>query len=211
MDRIAAEKVGKRFGPYTILKDISFEVKKGDSLCLWGPNGSGKSTLLKIVAGLIRPTKGKIEYSADGHSGPPSAFKNRIGMVSPDVKLYEELTPDENLEFIASSRGIKRNKEYEKELLRLFFPEGVKNEPIGLFSSGMKQRINITAALAHGPDVLLLDEATSYLDTAGKAAAAELILSLKKNTALVVATNDPAEKLWCGETIDLRGENLGRP
>lgn len=215
MEKIIIDNVGKRFGPHRVLKGISFEARPGNSFCLWGPNGCGKSTLLKIIAGLLRPSEGNVTYFgggatgniAGGVTGGPALFRNKTGMAAPDVKLYEELTAEENLEFISSSRGLPRNRDYEKELLGRLFPGGLRNEPLGDFSSGMRHKVCLVAALAHRPEALLLDEATSYFDTAGKAEAEIIISALKKNTILFVATNDPSERSWCEETIDLRGEN----
>jgi heme exporter protein A len=176
----------------------------GGSVCLWGPNGSGKSTLLKIMAGLIRASSGKITYFANGKSGKPALFKNSIGVSAPDVRLYEELSPFENLEFLSRSRGTGRDVKYETELLERFFLLESAKEPLETFSSGMRQKFHLIGALAHKPAALLLDEPTSFMDEEGRRHVGEIMSGLKSKSLLCVATNDPAERAWCEDTVELR-------
>ncbi len=204
MERITVRKVGKRFGPRRIFEDIGFEVSRGGSVCLWGPNGSGKSTLLKIIAGLLRPTSGEVVYYGDGKSGPPSMFRNMTGMAAPDVTLYDELTPRENLGFLCRARGLPTDKEYETHLLEMFGLKDAADVPLGTFSSGMRQKFNFICALAHRPRTLLLDEPSSFMDEAGRTSVGELVNGLKSDSLLIVATNDGAERAWCEATIELR-------
>jgi ABC-type multidrug transport system ATPase subunit len=204
LDKIVVDAVGKRFGPHKIFDGMSFEIAGGGSVCLWGPNGSGKSTLLKIMAGLIRASAGKVTYFANGKSGKPALFKNFIGVSAPDVRLYEELSPLENLDFLQRSRGVVRDVKYESELLERFSLSECSKELLETFSSGMRQKFHLAAALAHRPAVLLLDEPTSFMDVEGRRQTGELIAGLKASSLLVVATNDPAERAWCEETIELR-------
>ncbi len=195
--------IKKRFGTHLIFKDINMELRPGDSRCIWGPNGSGKSTLLKIVAGLLRPTSGSVEYCVDGACGRPAVFRNSIGFVAPDVVLYGELTLRENLDFLSQCRGITRNVDYENELVERLFPEGLRDDLVGAFSSGMKRKAQFIAGLCHKPAVIFLDEPTSHLDEAGRAEVANIINTLKNDKILLIASNDPDERSWCGETLEL--------
>jgi len=204
LEKIVADAVGKRFGPHKIFDGMSFEIARGGSVCLWGPNGSGKSTLLKIMAGLIRASSGKVTYFANGKSGKSAMFKNSIGVSAPDVRLYEELSPLENLDFLQRSRGLVRDVKYESELLDRFALKDCSKELLETFSSGMRQKFHLVAALAHRPAVLLLDEPTSFMDEEGRRQTGELIAGLKASSLLVVATNDKAERAWCEDTIELR-------
>ncbi len=204
MDKVTVQKVGKRFGPRPIFDGVGFEVARGGSVCLWGPNGSGKSTLLKIIAGLLRPTTGKVVYCGNGKSGPPSMFRNLTGMAAPDVTLYDELTPNENLGFLSRARGLRADREYESHLIDAFGLKGAANEPLGTFSSGMRQKFNFICAMAHRPRALLLDEPSSFMDEAGRSRVGEIINGLKAESLLIVATNDGAERAWCEATIELR-------
>ncbi len=209
MEGLILENVGKRFGPRPIFSGINFKVSPGESVCLWGPNGAGKSTLLKIAAGLARPSSGSVTCSFGGQSGKPLEFRNSIGVCAPDVAMYEELSPEENLDFAARARGAKRDKAYERELMESFSLEGFANAPLGTFSSGMRQRFKLICALAHKPSALLLDEPSSFMDEAGRARVESIVASLKGSTALLVATNDPAERAWCGSTVTLGVESFG--
>ncbi|HOC91418.1 MAG TPA: ABC transporter ATP-binding protein [bacterium] len=208
LEGLILENVGKRFGPRPIFSGISFSVSPGEAMCLWGPNGAGKSTLLKIAAGLARPSSGSATCSFGGRSGKPLEFRNSIGVCAPDVALYDELSPEENLDFMSRARGAKRDKAYERELMESFSLEGFANAPLGTFSSGMRQRIKLIAALAHRPRALLLDEPSSFMDEAGRARVESIVASLKDSTALLVATNDPAERAWCGSTVSLGGDKF---
>jgi len=204
LESVRVENIGKRFGRNTVLDQVDFEVPSGSSCCLWGPNGAGKSTLLKIIAGLLRPTRGKVTCTGGGRSGGPDDFHGDMGMAAPDVVLYPELTPGENLDFLARSRGSRRDSEFEASLVSALFPDGLKDEPVSTFSSGMRGKLGLIAALAHRPGLLLLDEPTSYFDGEGKTAAAGIMDSLKTGIILIVATNDPAEREWCDTTYELR-------
>lgn len=208
MEGLTLENVGKRFGPRPIFSGISFSVSPGESVCLWGPNGAGKSTLLKIAAGLCRPSSGAVKCSFGGRSGKPLEFRNSIGVCAPDVAMYDELSPEENLDFISRARGVKRDKAFERELMGSFLLEDFANAPLGTFSSGMRQRFKLISALAHRPRALLLDEPSSYMDEAGRARVELIISSIKSSTALLVATNDPAERAWCGSTVSLGAESF---
>ncbi|HOO55979.1 MAG TPA: ABC transporter ATP-binding protein [bacterium] len=203
LDKISLEAVEKRYGPHLIFSGVSFEVGKGDSVCFWGPNGSGKSTLLKITAGLISASAGKVKYASRTKTGPPAMYKNTIGVVAPDVLMYEELTPEENLEFTMNARGFKRDSEYEASLFARFDLEDARHEQVGNFSSGMKQKFHIISALAHKPSALLFDEPSSYMDLSGREQISRIINEMKSEIILIIATNDPEEKDWCNEYVEL--------
>ncbi|HOX28205.1 MAG TPA: ABC transporter ATP-binding protein [bacterium] len=209
LESIKVESVTKRFGPNQVLDGITFDASAGESYCLWGPNGSGKSTLLKIIAGLLRPSKGKISYCASGKTGAPLTFRNNIGMSAPDIMMYEDLSLAENLDFLAKARALPRDARFEDELMDKFSLSGVKGRQLGACSSGMKRKFHLVCALAHKPSALLLDEPTSYMDDAGRAGAEEIVSSLKKDVILIVATNDHAEKAWCEAAIELRIKSAG--
>lgn len=204
MDKVCVKNITKRYGPHVVFKEVSLEVKKGESLCLWGPNGSGKSTLLKSIAGLARPTTGSVAYVDGGRERPASECRNDIGMAAPYVVLYNELSPSENLEFLANSRGLKRDVDFEKAMIAEFFPDGLKDEPIGTFSSGMCRKICFVAALAHRPSVVLMDECTSHFDDPGRAAAGRILASMKKDSVMIIATNETFEREWCEGVYELR-------
>lgn len=200
---IKANGLKKQFGSHLVFDGIDVELQRGDSLCIWGPNGSGKSTLLKIMAGLLGPSAGSVEFRLGGASGTPSEFRNSIGFAAPDVVLYGELTLDENLDFIARCRGGRRDTGREIRLIERLFPGGLRDDPVGAFSSGMKRKAQFIAAVCHDPEILFLDEPSSHLDEAARSEVAAVVDEIKNDKILMLASNDPAERGWCAETLEL--------
>ncbi len=201
---IRFENVGKRFGMRAVLRDVTGEARPGSALVLTGPNGSGKSTLLQIIAGLIRPTRGRVVYLEDGEELPREEWRFRIGMVAPALALYEELTALENLEFCARIRGLERDEAWWRRCLEVVGLDPDRTTPVGGFSTGMQQRLKIAQAMLHRPPVLLLDEPGSNLDPAGQDWLASFVHGLvDEGRTVVVATNDRAEMEWGDERVSL--------
>lgn len=194
MFQLKADHVFKRFGSRRVLNDISFDLKTGDSMAVVGPNGSGKSTLLMLLLSAGRPTRGAIEYSRDGQKLDDSAVRSATSLVSPYLNLYDTLTAEENLTFFASVSGRRiQGKEINNLLLRVGL-EGRGPDPVGAYSSGMKQRLKYAVALLNEPAYLFLDEPTSNLDENGKRIVAELIEEYRSRSIIVIATNEPEEQ-----------------
>ncbi len=164
---IAAEGLGKNFGEKRILRDIGFALTDGQSLAITGPNGSGKTTLVKILCGLIRPSEGKLRYLENGKEIESDHIFPYIGLVSPYLELYEELTADENIQFFTRMRNLQGVDHKVNELLVFFKLDGRENDAVKTYSSGMRQRLKYIVALLHEPKILFLDEPTSNLDSAG--------------------------------------------
>jgi heme exporter protein A len=165
------------YGDRTALSGVDLDLPSGASLAVLGPNGSGKSTLLRILATLLRPSRG--EVSVLGSSLPDDAWKlrGRIGFLGHEPLLYEDLTGRENLEFQARLYGLPREEaaariESDLELLGMSRRAGYR---VSDYSAGMKQRIAICRAVLHRPALLLLDEPDSNLDPEGREAARALI------------------------------------
>lgn len=201
--KLAAQNLTKRYGRRTLFRGLNIEASAGQPLCLWGPNGSGKSTLLKILAGLIRPSAGSVTMQLDGSALAPHAAKNHFGIAAPDVIMYDELTPLENLAFLVRMRGMPWDAAAARAHLAAFNIEAFADTPAGVFSSGMKQRLRLAAATLHKPDVLLLDEPTSYLDTDGAARVETILRDHFPRGLTVIATNDPRERAWCTAIVEL--------
>lgn len=202
--RVEFSGITKRFGPRAVLRGVSGQAKSGQVLAVTGPNGSGKSTLLNILAGLLRPTKGQIRYWEDGHELPRERWHRVLGVCAPDMAVYEELSALENLAFLARLRGLATKEEDLRQLLLgLGLAAADLSRPVGHFSSGMLQRVKLAQALVHRPRVLLLDEPSSNLDAAGHRILAEIVQELKREAAVVVATNDPREVAWGDEVLEL--------
>ena len=169
------------YGRRLLFSGVDAEVGPGRCLVVTGANGAGKSTLLKIVAGLLRPESGKIEFlGARGYSAP-------------DVQLYGELTGDENLAFFAGLRGISCAANAGL-LKQVGLPPARGRDFVSAYSSGMRQRLKLAVSLLGDPPLLIWDEPTATLDSAGRNLAdAILARSRAAGRIAVVATNDPAE------------------
>ena len=192
---VRMEAISRSFGGRAALKSVSATASAGRLLVIAGPNGSGKSTLLKIAAGLIRPTTGKVIYDDGTGQSPPSAFSSRIGFLSPELMLYEELSSLENLSFFARLRGVEDAEDAAEALLRSVGLLERADDPLSSFSSGMKQRVKYCFALMGEPDVLLLDEPTANLDEPGKQMVYSLLGGLKASRTIIMATNEREEVL----------------
>ena len=169
--------LGRDYGERPALEGVDLELPAGASLAVLGPNGSGKSTLLRVLAALLRPSRG--EVSVLGCSLPDDAWKlrGRIGYLGHEPLLYEDLTGRENLEFQARLSGLKPDQaraRIESDLALLGMDRRA-NYRVSDYSAGMKQRIAICRAVLHRPSLLLLDEPDSNLDPEGRAAARALI------------------------------------
>lgn len=193
MDRLEIVELGKRFGRRPIFDNISVEVAQGEVLVVTGPNGSGKSTFLAVVAGLLRPTKGRVRFIEEEREVPLDERRRSLGLVAPDLVLYPELSALENLELLARLRGASPTRAELTSILRRVGLGGREEDHVGEYSSGMRQRVKYAFALMSQPSLMLLDEPTANLDAAGAAVVAEVIAEQRARGVLVLATNEPAE------------------
>lgn len=154
--------LGKSYGPYRILDDISFQVKAGDAIGFVGPNGAGKSTLLRILAGLSRPTRGRVLVA--GKQGRDPRTRRRLGYVSHEPLVYPHLTASENLRFYADLYGVAGAPSRIDALLEEVGLAWTGTRRAMAFSRGMVQRLTLARALLPEPDILLLDEPHTGLD-----------------------------------------------
>jgi heme exporter protein A len=199
---ITVQGVAKDFNRRPIFKDISFSLSSPGSIAITGKNGAGKSTLSKILAGLVSATRGSIAYSVDGKPTGIEEFKHLIGFVSPYLNLYDEFTAIENLNILSRIRTVSSSKDERiKELLLLVGLWNRRDDFVGTFSSGMKQRLKYAFALLHTPPVLILDEPTSNLDDEGMEVVKHMIQEQLKSNILVIATNNREEAHWCTQQL----------
>lgn len=196
--------ISKDFSRRNIFKELSFSLKSGESLAITGKNGSGKSTLVKILAGVLTPTKGKVEYVSGKKKMLENDVKHVLGLVSPYLQLYDEFTAQENLDILSAIRATKSlDPHYLERVFKQFNLWHRRNDPVRTFSSGMKQRLKYIFALHHRPSILILDEPTSNLDEEGIAAVKEVVEEYRKDSILLIATNDASEAAWCDNKIYL--------
>jgi heme exporter protein A len=202
--KLVAVHITKEFNGHPVFRDISVELDDLDSLVITGKNGAGKSTLIKIFAGVLSPTRGRVEYVDARGVATPSDARDKIGLVSPYLQLYDEFSALENLHYLSRIRSNAVRVEQECErLLREFGLWEKRHDHVRTYSSGMKQRLKFIFALLHTPAVLFLDEPTSNLDAEGIALVQQVVEKQKQRGILVIATNDETEVVWCRKRIHL--------
>ncbi len=163
---IRTKKLTKKFGDFTAVDDVSFDVKKGEVFAFLGPNGAGKSTTIKMLTTLLKPTSGEIFLNEHNVEENPNDTRRSLGIVFQDPSLDNELTAYENMQFHAILYGLSKDV-YSKriaELLDLVELTDRKDSYVKTFSGGMKRRLEIARGLLHHPKVLFLDEPTIGLD-----------------------------------------------
>jgi ABC-2 type transport system ATP-binding protein len=156
----------RRFGDLTAVEDLSFEVEEGELFGLVGPDGAGKTTTLRMLAGVLRPSAGDATVAGVSMAREPERAKPRIAYMSQRFGLYADLTVLENLSFYADLYRVPR-AERAARLERLFGFSGLepfRDRLAGRLSGGMKQKLGLSCALIHQPEVLLLDEPTFGVD-----------------------------------------------
>lgn len=200
---VVIDGVSRRFGERTALRKVSAAARPGRLLLVTGRNGSGKSTLLKIAAGLLRPSTGSVVYNDGADDGSPELFSDRIGFVSPELSLYDELSALDNLTFFGGLKGVRDAALKGEALLERVGLLDRADDPLSSFSSGMKQRMKFCFSLINDPDVWILDEPTANLDDAGKELVYSLIEDMRKKSALIIATNEKEEVRLGDEVIEL--------
>jgi len=190
-DRLAVVDVARHYGRRKALSQISFTCEPGEIVGLLGPNGAGKSTLLNILATLLAPSKGRVEYGdrTSDQGGP--AVRAQIGMLGHDLFLYPELTAHENLTFFAHLYGLANVPVIVDSALERANLSTRANDYVGGFSRGMRQRVALERALLHDPRLILLDEPFTGLDQAStRALVARLQERRSAGRMIVLATHD---------------------
>ncbi|MDD2447747.1 MAG: ATP-binding cassette domain-containing protein [Tissierellia bacterium] len=180
----------KKFGDFTAVNDVTFNVKKGEVFGFLGPNGSGKTTVIRMLMGLITPTSGKGTVLGYDVSKESEIIKNRIGYMSQKFSLYEDLTVEENLNFYGEVYGLYGDKleEKKKEILIMADLEGRENMITANLSGGWKQRLALGCSILHEPEVLFLDEPTGGVDPIARRTFWDLIYKLSDSGVTILVT-----------------------
>jgi heme exporter protein A len=181
---ISLRGVWKYFGDFPAIRDVSFEVPSGTILALLGRNGAGKTTVLRMMAGLLRSSRGQIRVNPS--EGQEANGRGSIGMVGHGEWIYDDLTAEENLEFFARLYRVKdapRKIDYWLETTGL---ERFRRSRAAEFSRGMRQRLAIARAFLHEPNVVLLDEPWTALDDRATALLSSLVVDAQKRHRTVV-------------------------
>ena len=196
---IKAEKLSRNFGQLKAIQELDLEVEKGRIYGFLGPNGCGKTTAIRMLTGLLKPSAGNIQVL--GLKLPQDAEKLRlhIGYMTQKFSLYDDLTVKENLQFVAKIYGLSSRLEKKRvdELLNIYGLNQQKNQLAGSMSGGQKQRLGLSAATLHQPELLFLDEPTSAVDPENRREFWEQLFDLSdQGTSILVSTHcmDEAER-----------------
>ncbi|MFH1757049.1 MAG: ABC transporter ATP-binding protein [Pseudomonadota bacterium] len=185
--------VSKNFGNFHAVKDVTLQIPPGEIFGFLGPNGAGKTTTIRMMAGLMKPTSGRILLDGKDILQQPEEAKSILGFIPDQPYLYEKLTGQEFLEFIADLRGLEEGNSQQKrigELLNFFDLQGWSQELVESYSHGMRQRLVIAAALLHRPKVLIVDEPMVGLDPKGTRLVKGLFLDLsRKGVSIFMSTH----------------------
>jgi ABC-2 type transport system ATP-binding protein len=164
---IQIEHVTRRFGDTVAVNDLSLDLQPGELFTLLGPNGAGKTTTIKMIAGLLRPTAGRVVVCGFDVLRQPLEAKSLLAYIPDEPFLYDKLSGREFLHFVADLYGIGNGRDREtriEELVRLFGMTDYLDDLTETYSHGMKQRVVLASALLHRPRVLVVDEPLVGLD-----------------------------------------------
>lgn len=163
---VKVENLEKRFGAFTAVNKVNFEVKQGEIFGFLGPNGAGKSTTIRMLCGIYSPTSGRGTVAGYDIVKEQNKIKEHIGYMSQKFSLYDDLTVEENIDFYSRIYNIpvaERGKRKE-ETIRLAGIEGFRNNLTSTLAGGWKQRLALGCAIIHQPKIIFLDEPTSGVD-----------------------------------------------
>ncbi len=188
MNAIQVDKLTKKFGDFTAVDAVSFDIKKGEIFGLLGPNGAGKTTTISMLSTLLKPTSGKALVNGIDIEGDQDGVRKSIGIVFQDQSLDEELTAWENMDFHGRLYRIPKNVREERttELLHLVELHDRKDSLVKTFSGGMRRRLEIARGLLHEPAVLFLDEPTLGLDPQTRNHLWDYIHTLNKTKGITI-------------------------
>ena len=214
---IWVEDLTKRFGGFTAVDSISFEVASGEVFGFLGANGAGKSTAMRMLCGLLQPTSGKGEVAGFDIIRQGEKIKNRIGYMSQKFSLYNDLTVSENIQFYGGIYGLSSNeiKSQTKSLLDSLHLEEVSESFVKSLPLGWKQKIAFGVAMIHRPEIIFLDEPTGGVDPITRREFWEMIRDTsQQGTTVFVTTHYMDEAEYCDRIsmmVDGRIEGLGSP
>ncbi len=213
---LSCKELGKKFGDFVAVRDVSFEIEEGEIFGLLGPNGAGKSTTISMLTCLYPPTNGSIRIFGHDAVREADRVKRLIGVVPQDLALYPTLNARDNLRFFGQMFGItgKDLRERVEMVLDYVGMTERANDPIQTYSGGMKRRINMAVGLVHNPRILFLDEPTVGVDPQSRNHIFETVerLNREQGMSILYTTHymEEAERLCKRIAIIDRGQIIAQ-
>ncbi|HEY2384470.1 MAG TPA: ABC transporter ATP-binding protein [Terriglobia bacterium] len=212
MPTLEVRKLTKRYRRVAVVNDVNFSVKSGEITGYLGPNGSGKSTTVKMLAGLVEPSQGEILLDGADIRRDLIGFKRILGYVPEEAHVYPSLSGMEYLQLMGRLRELPERVVNEKatDLLKLFSLHLHRHAPLASYSKGMKQRVLISAALLHDPDILIFDEPLSGLDVSSALLFKHLVAELASRGKIVLYISHVLEVVEriCSKVIIIYGGQI---
>ncbi len=214
---IQVKNLTKKFGDFTAVNSISFEVKAGEIFGFLGANGAGKTTAMKMLIGISTPTSGNAQVADFNVFTNPESIKKNIGYMSQKFALYDDLTVKENITFFGGIYGLSRKQiEYKRcQLVEELGLQEIVNEMVSSLPLGWKQKIAFSVALLHNPKIIFLDEPTGGVDPITRRQFWEMIYKTANNgTTVFVTTHYMDEAEYCDRVsimVDGKIEALDTP
>jgi len=196
----------RRFGTFTAVDNVSFEVCRGEIFGLLGPNGAGKTTTFRMLCGLLPATGGTLRVAGMDLRRAPASARQRIGYVAQKFSLYGLLSVTENLAFFASVYGLRGGRKHDRMrwALQQFELTPLAHLPSGQLPGGYRQRLSMAAALLHEPEILFLDEPTSGADPLARREFWRRITALaEQGVTVIITTHFMAEAEYCDRVVIL--------
>ncbi len=205
----------KTYGAFTAVDGVSLDVEPGEIHGFLGPNGAGKTTTIRMIAGLLKPTSGRVLVNGHDLAADPEAAKGSLGFIPDRPFIYEKLTAGEFLRFHAGLYGMDGNgtNDRVKEMLDLFELGRWRDELVESFSHGMKQRLVMSAAFLHRPKAVLVDEPMVGLDPRGARLIKDVFRRMSaRGVAILMSTHtlEVAEEMCDRISIILKGRIIAR-
>ena len=188
---ISAQNLTRRFGGFTAVNDVSFEVGKGEIIGFIGPNGARKTTTMRILTGFLPASEGRAMVAGHDVFEDSMSVRKKVGYLPETPPLYPELSIGVYLRFIAEIRGIPSSKRTTRigEVMELVGLSGWENRILGSLSKGYRQRVGLAQAVIHDPEVLVLDEPASGLDPTQVVGIREFIVDLASRRTVILSTH----------------------
>ena len=216
-DTIVVEELGRRFGDFQAVRDVSFAVHRGEIFGYLGANGAGKSTTIRILCGLLAPTHGRARVAGVDVAADPEGVKRRIGYMSQKFSLYPDLTVEENLDFFGGAYGLSGRKLASRidEVVAEVGLEAQRRAQTRSLPGGWQQRAALAGSLIHDPEILFLDEPTAGVDPSSRREFLALVRRrVRRGVTVFLTTHYMDEAEYCGRVglmVDGRLATLGTP